>query len=65
MRGGRVNAVVRKLLEEHKATYKAVWDGLAGFVSDDLAAFNEAAASAGLEPVRTPPHLGAGFEPSR
>jgi hypothetical protein len=55
----------KELFEEHKATYKAVWDGLAGFVNDDLAAFNEVAVSVGLEPVRTPPHLGAGFEPSR
>jgi hypothetical protein len=47
----------KELFEEHKATYQTVLDGLRSFLERDLAAFNDAATSAGLEPVATPPHL--------
>ncbi len=50
------------LFEEHKATYKTVLDGVRRFLEDDLAAFNDAATSAGLAPVATPPHLREGFD---
>jgi hypothetical protein len=52
----------KELFEEHRATYKAVCDGVRSFLDNDLAAFNDAATSAGLEPVPTPAHLGAGFD---
>jgi len=47
----------KELFEEHEATYRTVLEGLRGFLKRDLAAFNDAATSAGLEPVATPAHL--------
>jgi hypothetical protein len=50
-----------ELFEEHKATYDTVIQGIRRFLEKDLAEFNAAARSAGLEPVAIPAHFGPGF----
>jgi len=51
----------KELFEEHKSTYNTVCQGIRRFLEKDLAAFNAAARSAGLEPVAIPAHFGPGF----
>jgi len=51
----------KELFAEHKATYNTVRNGVRRFLEKDLAAFNAAAKSAGLERVAIPAHFGPGF----